>query len=71
MEFLYVLAIVFAFFGISFLLINIRQIFTGKEFRGTCATNNPMLKNQTGECGVCGSKPGEDCKQPELERRAS
>ncbi|MFT7589559.1 MAG: hypothetical protein ACI959_001778 [Limisphaerales bacterium] len=31
------------------------------EFRGTCATNNPMLKNQIGECTVCGSKPGDEC----------
>jgi hypothetical protein len=32
------------------------------EFRGTCATNNPMLKNEIGECTVCGKKPGEECK---------
>ncbi|HQU60111.1 MAG: hypothetical protein KDD02_13970 [Phaeodactylibacter sp.] len=67
MEFLYVLTIIFGVFGISFLLINIRQIFTGQEFRGTCATNNPMLKNQIGECTVCGRKPDEECKMPEVE----
>lgn len=66
MEFLYVLAIIFGVFGISFLLINIRHLVTGKEFRGTCATNNPMLKSQVGECTVCGKKPEEDCKMPEL-----
>jgi hypothetical protein len=54
MEFLYVLAIIFGVFGISFIMINIRHIVTGKEFRGTCATNNPMLKNQIGDCQVCG-----------------
>ena len=65
MEFLYVLGLVFVAFGVSFALINIRHIFTGNEFRGTCATNNPMLKDQVGECTVCGKMPGEDCKMPE------
>ena len=64
MEFLYVLAIIFSVFGLSFILINIRQIFTGKEFRGTCATNNPMLKSQVGDCTVCGKKADEACKMP-------
>ena len=65
-EFLSILLIIFTIFGISFLLINIRQIFTGREFRGTCATNNPMIKNQLGECSVCGKKPEEECKMPEV-----
>jgi hypothetical protein len=59
------MAIIFAFFGAAFLLINIRYIFTGNEFRGSCASNNPMLKNQLGECTVCGKKPEDDCKMPE------
>ena len=66
MEFLYILLIIFAVFGISFMMINIRHIVTGKEFRGTCATNNPMLKNQIGDCTVCGKTPEEDCKMPEV-----
>lgn len=66
MEFLYILGIIFGVFGVSFALINIRQIMIGKEFRGTCATNNPMLKNQIGECSVCGKKPEEECQMPEL-----
>lgn len=65
MEFLYVLAIIFAFYGIAFVLINIRHILTGNEFRGTCATNNPMLKDKVGECSVCGRQPGEACQNPE------
>jgi len=68
MEFLYVLGIIFVAFGLSFALINIRQIFTGKEFRGSCASNNPMLKNQIGECPVCGKNASEECKMPELEK---
>ena len=65
-EFLYTTLIILGVFLISFVLINIRHIFTGKEFRGTCATNNPMIKNQLGECSVCGKKPEEECKMPEL-----
>ncbi len=68
MEFLYVLAIVFLIFGVSFAMINIRHIFTGNEFRGTCATNNPMLKNQIGDCTVCGKKGDEVCQMPELKK---
>jgi len=69
MEFLYVLAIVFVVFGVSFALINIRHLVTGNEFRGTCATNNPMLKNQIGDCTVCGKSPTEECKMPELDKK--
>jgi len=64
-QFLYTLLIIFSVFGISFMLINIRYIVTGNEFRGTCATNNPMLKNQIGECTVCGKTPEQDCQMPE------
>jgi len=60
------MAIIFVFFAISFALINIRHIFTGNEFRGTCSTNNPMLKNQIGECTVCGKTAEESCKMPEV-----
>jgi len=63
--FLPMLAIIFVVFGLSFLMINLRQVVSGKEFRGTCATNNPMLKNQIGDCSVCGKKPEEECKMPE------
>ena len=65
-QFLVTLLIIFGIFAISFILINIRQIVTGKEFRGTCATNNPFLKNKIGECTVCGKTADEDCKLPEV-----
>lgn len=55
-------AVIFGFFALAFVMINIRHIVTGKEFRGTCATNNPMLKDQIGECTVCGRTAGEACK---------
>ncbi len=67
-EFLTTALIVFAIFGISFLLINIRHIIKGEEFRGTCASNNPMLEDKFGSCSVCGRKPGEDCAEPKLSK---
>ncbi|HMN91055.1 MAG TPA: hypothetical protein PKD70_07060 [Saprospiraceae bacterium] len=68
MEFLYILGLIFGFFVLSFVMINIRYIFTGQEFRGTCANNNPMLKSQIGECSVCGKKADEACKMPEPQK---
>jgi len=66
MEFFYILLIIFATFGLSFLMINIRQIVVGENFRGTCAQNNPMLKSKIGECSVCGKKGDEACEMPEI-----
>lgn len=68
MEFLYILLIIFATFGLSFLMINIRQIVVGENFRGTCAQNNPMLKSKIGECSVCGKKGDEACEMPEIKK---
>jgi len=65
-QFLYLFAVIVAVFGAAFLLINIRHLVTGNEFRGTCASNNPMLTNKIGECEVCGRKPGEECDLPEM-----
>ena len=66
MNLLVLIGVTFATLFIAFLMINIRQIFTGQDFRGTCAQNNPLLKNQIGECEVCGRKPEEACKMPEV-----
>lgn len=66
MAFWQTFAIIFAVFGISFLMINIRHLFTGNEFRGTCAQNNAMLKNKIGECTVCGKKGDDPCAMPEV-----
>ncbi|MEM6317204.1 MAG: hypothetical protein AAF960_06010 [Bacteroidota bacterium] len=68
MEFLYLLGVIFLVFGASFIMINIRQILTGQEFRGTCATNNPMVKDKFGDCTVCGKKADEACKMPEVKK---
>ena len=37
------------------------------EFAGTCASNNPVLKEEGASCGVCGARPQEQCRQDELE----
>ena len=61
MEFFYTFLIIFVVFGLAFVLINIRHIVTGNEFRGTCSSNNPMLENKIGACS-CGKQAGESCK---------
>ena len=68
MEFLKIFALIFSAFGIGFIMINIRHIVTGNEFRGTCASNNPMLKKEVGECTVCGKTADEACKMPEVKK---
>lgn len=68
MEILAVFGIIFVTFLLSFALINIRHIVTGKEFRGSCSSNNPMIKNDFGDCTVCGRPAGEDCALPEPEQ---
>ena len=49
---------------VSMLLISTRILLVKDgEFRGTCSTNNPMLKNDLGECTVCGADENERCKE--------
>nr|MBS0037926.1 hypothetical protein [Saprospiraceae bacterium] len=71
MEFLFTLLVVLGFIGAAFFLINIRQIFTGREFRGTCGSNSPFLKNKIGECSLCGKKPDEECRGDAEQRAAA
>ncbi len=68
MEFLKIFLLIFCTFGLGFLMINIRHILTGNEFRGTCANNNPMLKKDIGDCNVCGKTADEMCKMPEVKK---
>jgi len=67
MQFVAIFGIIFVVFGISFILINLRQVVTGQEFRGTCSTNNPMIKDKFGDCTVCGKTADEMCKMPEID----
>ena len=32
------------------------------QFSGTCSSNNPLIQNEGGACGICGAKPNEKCK---------
>ena len=32
------------------------------EFSGTCASNNPMLRDESGGCTVCGARPQDVCQ---------
>lgn len=32
------------------------------QFSGTCASNNPMLREEGASCGVCGARPAEQCQ---------
>lgn len=32
------------------------------KFSGTCSSNNPLIQNEEGSCGICGAKPEEKCK---------
>lgn len=58
--------------GLAVFGLGMRIVFVkGGEFRGSCASNNPMLKNELGECTVCGSKPNEECKGDEDEDKDS
>lgn len=55
--------------GLAFAMIGIRILLVKDgEFRGTCSSNNPMLKNEIGECTVCGKKPEEECKGGEMDK---
>lgn len=34
----------------------------GGEFAGTCASNNPLVQEEGGTCGMCGARPEEQCQ---------
>ena len=54
--------IIFGIVALFFVLMSTRIIFKkGGEFRGTCASNNPALKNDVGECTMCGKTPTANC----------
>jgi len=55
--------VLIGFLGAAMALMAIRVIFVkGAEFRGTCATNNPMIKDKHGDCTMCGAKSEADCR---------
>ncbi|MCH8905162.1 MAG: membrane or secreted protein [Bacteroidetes bacterium] len=54
------------FLGGAFALIGIRVLLLKDgEFKGTCSTNNPFLREQGVECPVCGASSEEACRADE------
>lgn len=47
-----------AFAGIAIKLL----VKKNGRFSGTCSSNNPLIKNEDGACGICGARPDEQCK---------
>ena len=60
MAFLYILLIITVTIGLSFIMLNIRHIVTGQQFRGTCASASPFLRDQLGDCS-CGAEEKAKC----------
>ena len=52
-----------AVMGMCFAMIATRILLVKDgEFKGTCSSNNPYLKDDLGECTVCGKKVDEPCQ---------
>ena len=62
MAFLYILLIITVTIGLSFIMLNIRHIVTGQQFRGTCASASPFLKDKLGDCS-CGAEEKARCEK--------
>lgn len=61
----FVTVAIFTFFVAA---LGIKMFFDKKaEFKGGCASNNPLLTNEIGECGVCGRVPTGNCDATEGE----
>jgi len=56
-----ILSIVLLALAISGIAIKILVKKNG-QFSGTCSSNNPLIQNEGGTCGICGAKPEEKCK---------
>lgn len=53
-----ILLVAFAVAGIAIKIL----LKKNGQFSGTCSSNNPLLKNEDGACGICGARPNEQCK---------
>ncbi len=52
-----------AVMGMCFAMIATRILLVKDgEFKGTCSSNNPYLKDDLGECTVCGKQVDEPCQ---------
>lgn len=51
--------------GFFFVLMSVRLLFIKNgEFKGTCASQSPFLRNEGATCGYCG-KPVGNCENEE------
>jgi hypothetical protein len=58
------LVIMLIFLGLAILAMAVRMIFVKNgEMRSGCAGKNPLLNEDGVACGMCGAKPGEECKE--------
>lgn len=56
-----ILSIILLALGIAGIAIKLFVHKNGR-FSGTCGSNNPLIQNEEGICGICGAKPEEKCK---------
>jgi hypothetical protein len=50
--------------AIAFAGIAVKILFKKNgQFAGTCAGNNPLLREEGVSCSVCGARPEEQCKK--------
>ena len=56
-----IILIAFFFFALSLRIIFLKD----GEFKGTCASQNPLLNPEGEQCGYCGKvvSPGSECKK--------
>ena len=64
MNTLVVVLISIVFLALAFAGIAIKLLVKKNgEFAGTCASNNPLLREEGASCSVCGARPEEQCKK--------
>jgi hypothetical protein len=61
-----ILLLALAFAGIAIKIL----VKKDGQFAGTCASNNPLLQENGGTCGVCGARPEEQCRKEALDELA-
>ena len=56
-----IILVAFFFFALSLRIIFLKD----GEFKGTCASQNPLLNSEGEQCGYCGKvvSPGSECKK--------
>jgi len=59
---LILLAVIFMAIAFAGIAVKILLKKNGK-FAGTCASNNPILREEGASCNICGARPEEICKK--------